>query len=98
MANTNLGSNVFYFDTNGAINNGKATNIIKIAFWAVDSNSSLVMAIGTGVPAVKLSYFNFGTTVVWNQWLECNFPGKGWYITNGSILTVTAGSGYIFLA
>ena len=97
MPNTNLGSNVFYFDTNGAINNGKETTIIKIALWGIDTTSSLVMAIGTGVPAVKLSYTTSGANI-WNQWLECNFSGKGWYITNGSILSVTAGSGYVFVA
>lgn len=97
MPNINLGSNVFYFDTNGAINNGKQTSIIKIALWGIDTTSALVMAIGTGVPAVKLT-FTTSVPYLVNQWQQCDFAYPGWYVNNASILSVTAGSGYVFIA
>ena len=95
MPNTNLGSNVWYYDTNGAINNGKPAYISKIALWAVDSNAVLVMAIGTGIPVVKFSVLN--SQFVTNSLFTARFKTP-WYITNGSILSVTAGSGYVFVA
>lgn len=96
MPNTSLGSNVFYFDTNGAINSGKPTSIIKIALWATNSSGELLMAIGTGVPVVKISFSTYPYYI--HQWHECNFSSPGWYVTNASILSVTAGSGYVFVA
>lgn len=95
MANQTWG-NIWYFDTNGAINNSKNTAIQKIAIYAIDTTSQLVFAIGTGVPAVVLSFSNSGPLVE-NKWREVNF-NPPCYVNNASILSVTAGSGYVFLA
>ena len=96
MPNTNLGCNVWYYDTNGAINNGKPAYISKIALWSVDTtNGQITMAIGTGISVVKLSFSN--GQYVTDPWRQVDFSPP-WYITNGSILSVTAGSGYVFLA
>lgn len=95
MANQSFGT-ILYFDTNGAINNGKAAQIQKIAIYGVDTTSQLVFAIGTGVPAVVLSFSNSGAQVE-NRWREVNFfPAQ--YVSGASILSVTAGSGYVFIA
>lgn len=95
MANTSFG-NVFYYDTNGAVNGGKEVSIQKIALYGQDTTSLLTFAIGTGVPVVVLSFATSGPNVE-NRWREVNF-NPPYYCNNASILTVTAGSGYIFLA
>lgn len=95
MANTTWG-NIWYFDTNGAINNSKEVNIQKIALYGIDTTSQLVFAIGTGVPVVVLSFATSSPNVE-NRWREVNFIPPC-YANNASILSVTAGSGYVFIA
>ena len=95
MANQQFG-NVWYFDTNGAINNSKVVSISKIALYGIDTTSLLTFAIGTGIPTVILN-FTTSSPNVENRWREVNFIPP-FYANNASILTVTAGSGYIFLA
>ena len=95
MPNSQWG-NIWYFDTNGAINLSKETQITKIALYGIDTTSQLAFAIGTGVPAVVLSFATSSPNIE-NRWREVNFIPPV-YINNGSILSVTAGSGYVFLA
>lgn len=95
MPNTSWG-NIWYFDTNGAINSSNNTHIQKIAIYAIDTTSQLVFAIGTGVPAVVLSFATSSPNVE-NRWREVSF-NPPCYVKNASILSVTAGSGYVFIA
>ena len=95
MPNQQFG-NIWYFDTNGAINNSRNIQIQKIALYGIDTTSQLVFAIGTGIPAVVLSFATSSPNVE-NRWREVNFIPPC-YVNNASILSVTAGSGYVFLA
>ena len=95
MPNQSFGT-IWYFDTNGAINSSKEVSISKIALYAIDTTSQLVFAIGTGVPAVVLSFATSSPNIE-NRWREVNFIPPC-YVNNASILSVTAGSGYVFIA
>ena len=95
MSNLVLG-NVYYFDTNGAINNSNSTKIKKVALWCLDATSELTLTV-SGSSAVKLAYVQHSTGAAAAQWQECNFGGDGWLVNGASIATVTAGSGYVFV-
>ena len=94
MSNLNLGT-VYYFDTNGTINNSKPVRIKKVALWCIDATSELTLTV-SGSPTIKLAHVLNATSQI-AQWQECNFGGDGWLTSNASIATVTAGSGYVFV-
>lgn len=93
MANLSLG-HLYYFDTNGAINNSKPVKVKKIALWCNASNSEMTISI-TGSPVVKLVRQDTSSLPGWE---EIDFGGEGWWLEHGSVVTVTAGSGYVYIA
>lgn len=95
MGNLQWG-NIWYFDTNGSINNSQSTFLQKVALYGIDTTSLMTLAVGTGIPSIVLSFATSSPNIE-NRWREVNF-NPPFYIQNASILTVTNGSGYVFLA
>ena len=94
MANWDLG-NILKFDTNGAIKNSDNVYIQKIALWGVNGTSELTFAVN-GTTALRLMIVANATNQTPNWQSETFNPPL--YINNASITTVTAGSGYVYLA
>ena len=94
MPNWDLG-NILYFDTNGAIKSSDNVYIQKIALWAVDGTSELTFAIN-GTTTLKFAHVVNATSQI-SQWHSESFSPP-LFVSNASIATITAGSGYVYLA
>ena len=96
MANSVLGSNIYYFDTNGIVNSGHPVWVGKVALWGIDSSSAITVAPGTSpIPCVKISYSSSVNFNSLSQWQETTLHPPQFF-TSLSVLNVINGSGYIF--
>ena len=55
MANKAIGANIYYFDTNGVVNNGLACNVAKIAIYGADSTAYIQWSGSNNLPAMQLN-------------------------------------------
>ena len=94
MANWDLG-NILYYDTNGAVKSSRGVQIQKIALWGVGRTSELTFAVN-GTTTLRLAVVTNGTSQTSNWQSESFNPPM--LMSNCSIQSVTAGSGYIYLA
>ena len=94
MGNWDLG-NILYFDAPGAIKSSDNVYIQKIALWAVDGTSELSFSVN-GTTTLKFAHVINATSQI-SQWHSESFSPP-LFVSNASIATITAGSGYVYLA